>query len=233
MDKKELVIIKKFEKVFQETYSTNGQKGDNFVGDLLEEKLGKGVDNLSLPDLFDINTEIKTSQKKPNCNMTGVTKSPCIGKNSDLWRKYGYPTEDGRQKLVRDVYSTKNKHGWYLIADEDQIQIKDDNQVFCSWNTDVIVTAFKEKMPNLYHVKYEIVDGQIRFLDLISYKDITTEPIIKLLNESNMVISIRLSESKSGGCRDRGTAFRLRGVDPYDSLFSKKKILIKSGSIVL
>ena len=229
----EQLVVKNIAKTFKYSYHTAGKTGDNFVGDLLESELGKKVDNLPLPDLAEINTELKTHWRSPKTTLKSI--EPSIGSTMNVFYNYAYPTEDGRLKLNMTITVNKNKHGFYILADNKKIRIKKDRKILCSWDTREVIKQFKQKMPNLFFIKYDIQKKWLTYRDLISYKRITPKSVINLINSGSLAIEFRVSEQKNGSIKNRGTAFRLvtsKKYNIYDKLFSEVKTLIKDGVIV-
>ena len=229
----EQLVVRNIANAFKYSYHTEGKTGDNFVGDLLEQQLGKDVDNKSLPDLSEIDTELKTHWKASLTTM--FTKEPKSGKSKYIYENYSYMSEDGKRKLNMSVTVNKNGQGFYLTADEDKIKIKNDGKVLCSLVTEEIVEIANEKMPNLFFVKYDIQNQWLTYRDLISYKKINKKSVVRLINAGVLSIDFRLSQYKNGKMRNRGTAFRLKtstSSNVYDKLYSEIKTIIKDGVLV-
>jgi hypothetical protein len=204
-------------------------KNDKDAGDYFEKLLGKKVDNVSMPDLEQIETEIKTSGGKKKT--TAFTKSFEGGLTvRNLVEEFGYTNDDMLNKkgqpvkrLMTSVTKSPNNRGFYLKVDGNKLYLMNGGNKLSYWYLDTLVKSIAGKMPNLAYVKYSKTSDTITFNDMTIYKNIKPHKIIKLLEDNEMVVEIRARhgyvDKKESYIRDRGTAFRLTNNDVYDKLF--------------
>jgi hypothetical protein len=207
-------------------------KNDKDAGDYFEKLLGKEVDNESLPDLEQIETEIKTSGGKKKT--TAFTKSFEGGLTiRNLVDEFGYVNDDNLNKnkqpakrLMSSVTSSPNNRGFYLKVNGDKLYLMNGKDELSYWQLETLVKSIAGKMPNLAYVKYTKTPDTITFNDMTIYQNIKPHKIIKLLEDNKMVVEIRARhgylDKKESYIRDRGTAFRLTSNNVYDDIFEKK-----------
>lgn len=207
-------------------------KNDKDAGDYFEKLLGKEVDNASLPDLEQIETEIKTSSGKKKT--TAFTKCFDGGLTvRNLVEEFGYTNDDRLNKkgkpvkrLMTSVTNSPNNRDFYLKADGDKLYLMNCEDKLSYWYLDTLVKNIAGKMPNLAYVKYTKTSDTITFNDMTIYQNIKPHKIIKLLEDNEMIVEIRARhgylDKKESYIRDRGTAFRLTSNDVYDKLFENK-----------
>jgi hypothetical protein len=208
-------------------------KNDKDAGDYFEQLLGKSVDNLNLPDLELIDTEIKTSSGKKKT--TAFTKSFDGGLTiRELVEKYGYVNDDNKlnnkgypvKRLMISVTKYSNNRGFYLEIHDDKLYVMNKDEKLSYWYLSTLIKSIAGKMPNLAYVKYSKTKDTIIFNDMILYKNISSNKIIKLLEDNEMIVDIRArhgyQHKRESYIRDRGTAFRLTSSDVYEKIFEEK-----------
>jgi hypothetical protein len=208
-------------------------KNDKDAGDYFEQLLGKSVDNLSLPDLELIDTEIKTSNGKNRT--TAFTKSFDGGLTiRELVEKYGYVNGDSSlnkegypvKRLMITITKNPNNRDFYLEFHGDKLYVMNKDEKLSYWYLSTLIKSIVGKMPNLAYVKYSKTRDTIIFNDMILYKNISPNKIIKLLEDNEMTVDIRArhgyQNKKESYIRDRGTAFRLTSGDVYEKIFEER-----------
>lgn len=207
-------------------------KNDKDAGDYFEQLLGKSVDNLNLPDLELIDTEIKTSSGKKKT--TSFTKSFDGGLTiRNLVDDFGYTNDDRLNKkgqpvkrLMISITKNPNNRDFYLEFHDDKLYVMNKDEKLSYWYLSTLIKSIAGKMPNLAYVKYSKTKDTIIFKDMILYKNISPNKIIKLLEDNEMIVDIRArhgyQNKKESYIRDRGTAFRLTSGEVYEKIFEER-----------
>lgn len=229
-------IITTFDDLFNRFNKIAGMKhdfqveNDKDVGDFFESLLNKGVDNLQLPDLSEIETEIKTSSGKKKT--TAFTKSPDDGYSvRQLVDRFGYEDKDGKlnknnqiaKRLMVSVTGKPNNRGFYLDIQNDRLYLINKEEKLCSWRLDILMESFAGKMPNLAYVNYTKDKNGITFNTLTLYKNVQKIALIDMIKNGEVVVELRarhgFKDKNESYIRDRGTAFRLTNSNSYSKLF--------------
>jgi hypothetical protein len=236
---KEKKIINKINEIFQKPYHINEKITDHLAGDMFEKLIGKDIDNNPLPDLNEINTEIKCKKDKTG-RSTIFTKIPDHGmSHKEIYEKYGYISKDSRKRLQMSVYTNPNKRGFYLYCNEEKIIVMENNNYICSWNLETIEKTLKQKMPNLFLVEYYIdkIENNIEYHSLQSFKNINTNKIKECFKNDIIQIDFRMSEKENGKIKDYGIGFRTpnkksKSINFYNHIYEQIEYKIKNKKII-
>jgi hypothetical protein len=190
------------------------RNGPTGVGFTLETLLGIEENNISSPDLGEI--ELKAQRE----NHTGMTTLFTF--NNKAWqmkpleaiKKYGSPDVNGRMGLYYTASTTPNSAGLFLNIDDDDLTIRSiDGNVITKWSLSDIVNKFLDKVSNVLLVKARVeLRENIEFFHFHRARLLsrgTTELILKnAFNNGQLLIDLRLHD-KGTSARNHGTAFRI------------------------
>ena len=214
-----------FEEIKDKTYAAK-LTNDKDVGDFFERLLGKDVDSDQLPDLSEINTELKTGTGKGRT--TSFTKTFSGGLTTrKLLYKHGYYS-GGIKRLNSTVTTRPNNLGFYLKVKKDRLFLMKNNKELSYWEIGVLIESLAGKMPNLAYIIYEKGKNEVIFKDCTLYKKVNLNNFIKLREENLIVADLRVREGyidETCSVRDRGTAFKVNSHTIYDYIFEEKEIV--------
>lgn len=207
-------VKKKLSKIKKMGYVKSLRKGPTGIGYTLETLLKIGENNISSPDLGEI--ELKAQREKH----TGMTTLFTF--NNKAWRmnpleaikKYGSLDRNGRLGMYYTMGMKPNSAGLFLSVDDTSISIRHiDGKIIAVWELAEIEKRFDAKVKNvlLVKAKTEERDGVEYFLfdraRLLSRG--TTQAILKNQFENEqLLVDLRLHE-KGTMARNHGTGFRV------------------------
>ena len=190
------------------------RKGPTGIGHTLEWLLCLEENNISLPDLGEI--ELKAQRE----NHSGLTTLFTFDK--DAWKmksheavsKYGTKDKNGRLGLYYGIKKSPNRAGLRLLMDDDYLSVKHtDGNLIVQWVLDDIVYRFNKKVSNVLLVKAESEyrDG-VEYFKFCRAQLLTggvnKESIKMHFETGGLVVEFRLHK-KNGAARNRGTGFRI------------------------
>lgn len=194
-------------------YIKSLRKGPTGIGYTLEILLGVKENNISVPDLGEI--ELK-AQRENHAGMTTLFTF-----NNKAWqinpldaiRKYGSLDKDGRLGMYYTMGMKPNSAGLFLSVDDAFISVRHINgEVIAIWSLAEIEKRFESKVKNVLLVKAKVEerDGVEYFLfdraRLLSHG--TSQAILKNQFENGqLLVDLRLHD-KGTAARNHGTGFR-------------------------
>lgn len=223
------LTIKEIQKTLSEIkkmgYVKTLRKGPTGIGYTLETLLEIDENNISSPDLGDI--ELKAQRE----NHTGMTTLFTF--NNKAWkmnpleaiRKYGSKDKDGRLGMYYTMGMTPNSAGLFLYVDDDVVSVRNvDGNTVAEWQLSEIEKRFEAKVKNVLLVKAKVEerDGVEHFMfdraRLLSHG--TTKAILKNQFENGqLLVDLRLHD-KGTMARNHGTGFRVY-ENNLDDLYEK------------
>lgn len=201
------------------------RKGPTGIGYTLETLLKIGENNISSPDLGEI--ELKAQRE----NHTGMTTLFTF--NNKAWkmnplvaiRKYGSKDKNGRLGMYYTMGMTPNSVGLFLYVDNRVVSVRNvDGSVIAEWQLSEIEKRFEAKVKNVLLVKAKVEerDGVEYFLfdrARLLYHG-TTKTILKNQFENGqLLVDLRLHD-KGTMARNHGTGFRVYESN-IDDLYEK------------
>lgn len=167
-----------------------------------------------MPDLGDI--ELKAHRKGISTPITLFTFNSGVWKihPRDVIKRYGYIDEKGRLALKCFVRSAPNNQGLYLQVGDDGFRLHNtDGSLIAEWPIQVVLQRFRVKMPTLVMVHAETrKTGRVeefRFDEAYYLSNPDSHNFLKLIQEDQVVVDIRMHLNPNGSVRNRGTAFRI------------------------
>ena len=206
--KERLVALK------QRGFVASMRRGNTGIGYTLETLLGVRENNLRMPDLGDI--ELKAHRKGISTPITLFTFNSGVWKihPRDVIKRYGYIDEKGRLALKCFVRSSPNNQGLYLQVGDDGFRLHNtDGSLIAEWPIQVVLQRFRKKMPTLVTVHAETrKTGRVeefRFDEAYYLSNPDSHNFLKLIQEGQVVVDIRMHLNPNSSVRNRGTAFRI------------------------
>ena len=215
--------------IHQRGYIVSLRKGDTGVGHTLEHLLGVKENNLSVPDLGNI--EVKGRRIGTNSLATMFTRNAWKIHPKELIDRYGYKNGKGRLALKSTVKSKPNNRGFYVKVEQDAVRAyHEDGPIAAEWQSEVLIARLKKKMPNVllgYADRRRNSEGKEEFW----YKDadlltgLNVDNFYELIKKGIIAIDFRIHLEENGSVRDRGTAFRFYPKYWYSCFNNSEKLL--------
>lgn len=190
------------------------RNGPTGIGYTLETLLGVKENNISSPDLGEI--ELKAQREKHAGMTTLLTFNNKAWKMKplDAIKKYGSRDKDGRLGIYYTMGLKPNSAGLFLSVNENEIMVRHiDGSIIAVWQLLEIEKRFEHKVKNVLLVKARVEerDGIEYFLfdraRLLSNG--TTIAILKNQFENEqLLVDLRLHD-KGTMARNHGTGFRI------------------------
>lgn len=194
------------------------RKGPTGIGHTLEQLLGIEENNISVPDLGDIELKAQRERHTGLTTLFTFNRKAWKMKPLEAIRKYGSLDRDGRQGLYYTMGLKPNSAGLFLFVEEDSVSVRSiDGSLVAEWELGEIERRFNKKAKNLLLVKAKVEerDGIEHFLfnraKLLSGG--ATKSIIKNQFEAEqLLLDLRLHDQGTGA-RNHGTGFRMNAKD--------------------
>lgn len=221
-------LTKKLKEIKEKGFIKTVRSHDGGVGNTLEFLLGVKENNISLPDIGDI--EIKAKRIDSSSMLTLVSKSPLPrGVNKVLFNNYSHVADDGIQKLYTTIYSSKiNPQNFRVVFDNDKLILKNKNDIEAYWFVDSLFGGLKTKANKilLVYAKTKGKKGSNReefhYTEAYLLEGINSDKIQKILEDGKLKFDIRIGADKLGKkigvYHNHGTAIRISKQD-YPELF--------------
>lgn len=208
------------------------RKGPTGVGYTLESCLSIQENNLSVPDVGEI--ELKARRENSNSMITLFTFNKRVWKMNplDAIQKYGVQDKDPAKSRLGMYYTMSvkpNNVGLFLHIDQEIISVKSiGDDVIAEWDLNEVVKKFLEKVSNVL-----LVTAQVDIKDSIEYFLYNNAVLLSggtdlnLLREQfqneHLMLDLRLHE-KSTHARNHGTAFRVK-VQHLEKLYKSIQVI--------
>lgn len=217
----------------------SNRKGSTGIGKTFEDLLGKGEDNLSLPDFKGL-IELKARDME-SASMIGLfTKSPDYlpasaaafidhKVNSYLLRNYGYLGDKNEKRLCttlsakETVYPKGGAFGFALEIDDANrfihivvIDRATGKEVFkdAGWTYEMLLDTTKKKLGSLALISAQkrIMDGKTHYIyrHLDMVDGLDNAGLIEMIKQDIVRIDLRMKMREDDTVRDHGTGFRIR-----------------------
>lgn len=196
------------------------RRGPTGVGHTFESLLGLKENNLSLPDIE--NVEIKTHRDNAQSMITLFTfnKKAWQMNQMEAIQKYGSYDENGRLGMYYTVSPTPNSAGLFLTISEDETVIyvqHRDGQIIIKWSLEEVVKNFKKKIPSLVLVSARCEERNgfeyFNYYKAQLMSNTSADLLVDLFNSGNLMIDLRLHDKGGKAARNHGTAFRIKEND--------------------
>jgi hypothetical protein len=227
--KQQLIMIK--DMGFVKTHRAH----DTGVGKTLEDLLGISENNISLPDIGEI--ELKSQRIDTGSMLTVATKAPQPkGANRNLYEAYCYLDKEGDLCLHSTAYGSKpNNLGFQLIFVSDRLVLDNPKKIPAYWPMSIFDDVLKSKSGRILIVFAE-TRGERKTLN--EYFHYTEAHLLSGLNinkfeaairNDKMKVDTRIGTYKSGRSKgkyhDHGTGFRINKTNFLQLFDSYQQII--------
>jgi MvaI/BcnI restriction endonuclease family len=199
------------------------RRGPTGVGHTFETALGFAEDNISLPDLGEV--EVKARRVNSASMVTLFTFDRKVWKMNplDAIRKYGTLDKDGRQGLYFTMTRTPTSTGLLLHIDDEAISVRHlEGEILAMWNLRELAAQFIKKMPALIVVsalnEFRGDEEWFHFARAQLLTGTSPEILREQILAGNVLVDLRLHD-KGTAARNHGTGFRTH-EDKLPNLFS-------------
>ena len=196
-------------------YVATMRRGNTGIGYTLESLLGVDENNISAPDLGEI--ELKAHRRGISSLITLFTF------NRGAWQvplrevihTYGYTDSNGRRSLYNIVKTEPNTQGLRVRIEDEYARIYHvDGTLIAQWSGNALAETFAQKMPALATVYADTrINSDDReefwFNEAYLYKNPTARRILELIGTNTIVIDLRGHINDRGNVRNHGTGFRI------------------------
>lgn len=216
-------------------YTPTHRAHDTGIGKTLEDLLGIKENNISLPDIGEI--ELKSKRLESSSMLTIATKAPKPrGANRELYDNYKRADKDGEYGLHTTSYGSKaNNLGFRVILSDDRIILDNTKKVQAYWPLSVFDDVLKSKSNRILLVLAETKGERAKASEQFHY---TEAYLLTGLDMGRFKVSIATDKLKvdtrigvyksgknAGKYHDHGTGFRINKKD-YLYLFDTYEQLI-------
>ena len=211
-------IKKKLTKIKKRGYVKTLRNGSTGVGYTLETLLGIKENNVSSPDLGEI--ELKTYRENHTGLITLFTfnRNAWLMKPLDAVKKYGSKDKSGRIGLYYTMDIKPNSNGLFLSVEDDFVSVRSiDGNVIARWELREIEERFSKKVKNILLVKAKVekrkdieyfLFNRARLLS----GGITKSILKKQFQNRQLLLDLRLYD-RGTRARNHGTGFRINVKD--------------------
>ncbi len=221
-------FVTKFEEIKAMGWVKSMRRGNTGIGYTLEELLGVPENNISAPDLGEI--ELKAHRVNSSSMITLFTFNKKAWKMNPLKaiKKYGTPDDNGRLGMYFTMSQKPNSSRLFLDIEDETISVRHTSgEVVTEWRLDALAEQFIRKLPALIFVSAfsEMRGGREWFkFDRAQFLTGTSKDVVRnQIVSGNILIDLRL-HAKETSARNHGTGFRAH-VGKLPLLFREVKDL--------
>ena len=206
--------VQKLSEIKKMGYVRTHRRGPTGVGKTLEELLAIEENNISAPDLDQI--ELKAQRD----NHTGLTtlftfnRKAWKMKQLDAIKRYGSRDKNGRLGLYYTMGRTPNSAGLLLVVEHEAISVRHyDGTIVASWELSEIERRFQEKVKSILLVKARVEErGGVEHFHYYRARLLSggaTQSILRdQFRSGKLFLDLRLHD-KGTRARNHGTGFRV------------------------
>lgn len=205
------------------------RRGPTGIGKTLETLLGITENNLSAPDLGQIELKAQRDNHKGMTTLFTFNRKAWVMDPLEAVKKYGSLDKNGRIGMYYTVGLKPNSVGLFLSVAETSVAVRNvDGSLVAEWGLEEITKHFNRKVKNLLLVKAKVEerDGVEHFLFYRArmLSGGATPSILKSQFEnSRILLDLRLHDQGTMA-RNHGTAFRMYEKDLEDFYQSIKEL---------
>lgn len=213
-------LVKKLQEIRKMGFVESTRSGTTGIGHTLEFLLGINESNIAVPDIG-ARIEVKATRRNRENWITLFTFNKGVWKISqrELIEKYGYKDRQGRQALKNTlVYEKKATVNLFLRLKESEniIDIVDDQErIVGSYDLYEVVGKYMVKLGRVLFciadTKVENKKEYFHFNEFYLLSDTSSRRFIAAFKNGYIGIDLRMHLTPSG-VRNRGTAFRIKGI---------------------
>jgi len=204
-------------------YIRTHRPDDTGIGKTLEDELGIKENNISLPDVGDI--ELKSKRIESDSMLTLATKAPKpTGTNRILYNTYKYPDIDGEFSLHSTLYGSRlNPQGFQLLLTNEKLILDNINKIEAYWPITIFDDVLKSKSDRILLVfaetkgKRKTVSEHFHYIEAHLLSGLNFAKFKAAIENDKLKIDIRIGVFKSGKYKgkyhDHGTGFRISKGD--------------------
>ena len=208
-------LTDKLARIKQVGYIVSLRKGNTGIGYTLESLLELKENNLTSPDLGEI--EMKSQRNGVSNRVTMFTFNRGVWKlkQRHLIEKYGYVDTNDRPSLYCTVNSSPNNQGLYLKVEEESVRLKHvDGTLIAQWRGEVLIETFTKKMPALVLVLADTrLNSDLReefwYNEAYMLSNPDTYVFLDLIRKGIIVVDLGMHVQENGSVRNRGTRVRI------------------------
>ena len=195
-------------------YVKSLRRGPTGIGYTLEKLLEIGENNISAPDLGEI--ELK-AQRESHTGMTTLftfNRKAWLMNPLDAVRRYGSKDKNGRLGLFYSLGRCPNSAGLFLSVETDSISVRSiDGTTIAKWPLSEIERRFNDKLKNLLLVKAKVEERDgIEYFFFYRAKlmsgGATQSILANQFKDEQLILDLRLYD-KGTMARNHGTGFRM------------------------
>lgn len=218
----------RFNDIKVKDWTKSTRRGPTGVGHTLETLIDYHEDNISLPDLGEVELKSKRIGSDSLVTLFTYDRKCWKMKPLDAVRAYGTVDKDesknGRLGMYFTLSPKPNGTGVYLeLTDEEARVVNSDGTLIGCWNLEVLANKFAAKFPGLLLVSAlsKIEDGQeyFKYTRASVMKGTSAEIWKERLIDGTVLLDLRLHD-KVTRARNHGTGFRT-DEDKLPLLFSE------------
>ena len=214
-------FLYQFHKIKEKGFIKSLRDGNTGAGYTLESELGLIENNLSLPDLIEFSTELKTKRiTSKSSSLTLYTNdSAWVTPQIDVIEKYGWNHRKyiGEKTVQSTVTTRVNKRKFNLIVtDPKYLLVCKDDTPFIEWTWETISQDYFNKFGNLIVVDVDVkkVENKewFHFIAFNRYQNTSTKHFRNAVENGLIDVDLRLytQYNVGKGVRNRGTALRVK-----------------------
>jgi len=230
---KEIDIRGELKKINSMEYIRTKRPGDTGIGFTLETLLGLRETNIRNRQDFSYNnvpTELKTQRKSTSSMMTLFTLEPNKGRFNDrkLIELFGYIDRSGRDALK--VTLTTNgfvPQGLGLDFTVSELCVIDeDSNRYWVWNRENLAPKIDSLVIVLANTRGRGANEHFFYNEAYYLKNLDYRRFFNLFDRGYLVVDLRMHIKDNGSVRNRGTAFRIRGLNNLLNCYSHRERLL-------
>ena len=206
----------KFEAIKAMDWVKSTRRGPTGVGHTMETLIDYHEDNISLPDLGEVELKSKRVGSDALVSLFTYDRKCWKMKQLDAIRAYGTVDKDesknGRLGMYFTLSEKPNGTGVYLeLTDEEALVKNSDGTLIGCWNLEILAKKFVQKFPGLLLVSAlsKIEEGQeyFKYTTALVMKGTSADIWRERLIDGTVLLDLRLHDATTKS-RNHGTGFR-------------------------
>ena len=221
-------FVTKFEEIKAMGWVKSKRRGNTGIGYTLEELLDISENNISAPDLGEIELKAHCINSSSMITLFTFNRKAWKMKQLEAIQKYGTPDDNGRLGMYFTMSQKPNSSRLFLDITDNTIAVRHTSgEIVAEWQLDAVAEQFVNKLPALIFVSAfsEMRGGREWFkFDRAQFLTGTSKEVVRnqILSE-NILIDLRL-HAKETSARNHGTGFRVH-VGKLPLLFTEVRDL--------
>ena len=215
-------FLEKFDVLSNKGFVPTLRRGSTGIGYTLETMLGIEENNspggdfmgMELKAFRDDDLVMEVSEK-----MNLFLKEPKWTdglKAADRVRNYGYVDDNGRTALYSTVRIEPNSHKFVFEVEEDmsKVWMTFDGKRIAFWTREILASRLKEKHTETVfvsaHTRGKGKSEEFHYYGVTWVREPSVDSFIKLLQEGEVMLELRMHLKESGSVRNHGSCFRIK-----------------------